>query len=251
MLAAWSGIRPLVKDPKKTDTKSVARNHVIAVSDSKLITITGGKFTTFRAMAKATIDKALKGNKIENFTYIELKFLVFPSLRPKCRNCQTGNLMLEGAHNWHEDLYKELMELYGFDEKIAKHLVHCYGDKAFDVAEIAAEEGLSLQKHCFILKFVGSSDEINVRLHNSYPHSPAEVRYAIRQQYAHSAEDVIARRLTLAILDARAAEKALPAVIKVMAEERCWSDGKIEIVLCSSTRKLVFQRNANVDTIRL
>ena len=42
VLAAWSGIRPLVFDPKKADTQSVARNHVIEVRDSQLITISGG-----------------------------------------------------------------------------------------------------------------------------------------------------------------------------------------------------------------
>ena len=44
VLAAWSGIRPLVFDPNKADTQSVARNHVIEVRDSQLITISGGTF---------------------------------------------------------------------------------------------------------------------------------------------------------------------------------------------------------------
>ena len=44
VLAAWSGIRPLVFDPNKADTQSVARNHVIEVRDSKLITISGGTY---------------------------------------------------------------------------------------------------------------------------------------------------------------------------------------------------------------
>lgn len=151
MLSAWNGIRPLVRDPKKKDTKSLARNHVILVSGTKLITITGGKYTTFRSMAQATIDRALRGNNSYNFIYIELKFLVFPSLRPTHRKCQTGNLVLEGAHNWHELLYKELMEKYGFDERIAKHLGRCYGDRAFKVAEIALQKGLCSRKQCVAL----------------------------------------------------------------------------------------------------
>lgn len=63
ILSCWAGIRPLVTDPnKKKDTKSIARNHVISVSNQGLITITGGKYTTYRAMAKETVDKAIKGN---------------------------------------------------------------------------------------------------------------------------------------------------------------------------------------------
>ncbi len=42
VLAAWSGIRPLVINPNKKDTQSIARNHIIHVSDSGLVTI-GGK----------------------------------------------------------------------------------------------------------------------------------------------------------------------------------------------------------------
>lgn len=41
MLAAWSGIRPLVTDPNSKDTQSICRNHVVAVSDSGLVTIAG------------------------------------------------------------------------------------------------------------------------------------------------------------------------------------------------------------------
>lgn len=61
MLSAWSGIRPLVSDPNKGDTQSLARNHIVHVSESKLVTIAGGKWTTFRAMAAETIDAAIKG----------------------------------------------------------------------------------------------------------------------------------------------------------------------------------------------
>lgn len=41
MLAAWSGIRPLVTDPNSKDTQSICRNHVVTVSDSGLVTIAG------------------------------------------------------------------------------------------------------------------------------------------------------------------------------------------------------------------
>lgn len=41
VLAAWSGIRPLVVNPNKKDTQSIARNHIIHVSDSGLVTIGG------------------------------------------------------------------------------------------------------------------------------------------------------------------------------------------------------------------
>lgn len=44
ILSAWSGIRPLVSDPNKANTESLARNHIVHVSDNKLVTIAGGCF---------------------------------------------------------------------------------------------------------------------------------------------------------------------------------------------------------------
>ena len=58
--AAWSGIRPLVRDPNAKNTAALVRNHMIHVSESGLLTIAGGKWTTYRAMAEETIDKAIE-----------------------------------------------------------------------------------------------------------------------------------------------------------------------------------------------
>lgn len=46
ILAAWSGIRPLVKDPDSKNTESLVRNHIINTSKGGLMTIAGGKWTT-------------------------------------------------------------------------------------------------------------------------------------------------------------------------------------------------------------
>lgn len=46
VLSAWSGLRPLVKDPGAKNTESLVRNHMINVSKSGLLTIAGGKWTT-------------------------------------------------------------------------------------------------------------------------------------------------------------------------------------------------------------
>lgn len=48
VLSAWSGIRPLVRDPAAKDTQGLVRNHMINVSPSGLLTIAGGKWTTYR-----------------------------------------------------------------------------------------------------------------------------------------------------------------------------------------------------------
>ena len=52
VLAAWSGIRPLVRDPNAKNSAALSRNHVIETSESGMVTIAGGKWTTYRKMAE-------------------------------------------------------------------------------------------------------------------------------------------------------------------------------------------------------
>lgn len=59
--SAWSGIRPLVADPNNENTQSLSRNYIIHVSSSKLVTVSGGKWTTYRAMAEQSVDAAIQG----------------------------------------------------------------------------------------------------------------------------------------------------------------------------------------------
>ena len=56
--AVWGGLRPLVSDPDADDTAALSREHVVTVSDAGLVTVTGGKWTTYRVMAEDTIDHA-------------------------------------------------------------------------------------------------------------------------------------------------------------------------------------------------
>ncbi len=94
ILSTFAGIRPLVSKGKTLDTKSISRSHGISVSDSGLISITGGKWTTYRIMAEDTIDKAILGS--------ELKF----------NKCKTKKLILDGGENMPNNLPDHL-KVYG------------------------------------------------------------------------------------------------------------------------------------------
>ena len=59
VLSVFAGLRPLVAAGNATDTASLSRDHTIHISRSGLVTITGGKWTTYRRMAEDTIDHAL------------------------------------------------------------------------------------------------------------------------------------------------------------------------------------------------
>jgi glycerol-3-phosphate dehydrogenase len=61
VLCIYAGLRPLAADPDNPEsTKEVSRRHKITLSKSGLITIIGGKWTTYRRMAEETIDRAIK-----------------------------------------------------------------------------------------------------------------------------------------------------------------------------------------------
>lgn len=93
VLSAWSGIRPLVRDPDAKDTQSLVRNHMINVSAAGLLTIAGGKWTTYRAMAEETIDEAVKifGLKTDG-------------------KSQTEKVKLLGSHGWSKLMFVKLIQ---------------------------------------------------------------------------------------------------------------------------------------------
>ena len=65
VLSVFAGIRPLIASSGSTKTSSLSRGHDLFVDDSGLITITGGKWTTYRQMAEDTIDKAIEVGKLQ------------------------------------------------------------------------------------------------------------------------------------------------------------------------------------------
>lgn len=95
MLSVFAGLRPLAA-PKKdiNSTKEISRSHKLIVEKSKLITITGGKWTTYRKMAEDTINKAIRVGRLPE------------------RGCVTEHLRIHG-HSI--GLKKEYRDIYGSD----------------------------------------------------------------------------------------------------------------------------------------
>lgn len=65
ILSVFAGIRPLVNSVKTRKTSSISRGHDLFVEDSGMITITGGKWTTYRRMAEDAVDKAVEMSGLE------------------------------------------------------------------------------------------------------------------------------------------------------------------------------------------
>src|SRR5436853_7724820 len=65
ILSVFTGIRPLVKSTDVSNTAALSRDHTIEISSSGLLTIAGGKWTTYRHMAEDAVDHAIVLGKLD------------------------------------------------------------------------------------------------------------------------------------------------------------------------------------------
>ncbi len=116
----------------------------------------------------------------------------------KWADCKTKNLRLHGCCIKNDDSW---LSIYGSDAALIKKMM---------------EEDISLQE----------------KIHPQYPYSKAEVKWMIQNEMAITVEDILARRIRLLFLDAKAAIEAAPAVAKIMAGEmdkdKSWEHGQIK-----------------------
>ena len=169
--SVWVGLRPLVKpqDDDGENTKALSREHTVLVSRSGLVTVTGGKWTTYRAMAEDVLERCFESR-----------------LLPRSSAGVTTNLKLVGG-----DL--------GGSAPVAISRppgLHLYGSEAPAVQALP-----------------GAGQSLGGGL------TEAMVRFAARQEYARTVEDVLARRSRLLFLDAALARRLAPAVASVLREE--------------------------------
>ncbi|CAN5831597.1 glycerol-3-phosphate dehydrogenase/oxidase [soil metagenome] len=103
ILSIFTGIRPLVKSENSTNTAALSRDHTIEINDSNLLTITGGKWTTYRAMAEDAINQAAKLANLSE------------------RKCVTKNTKIHGYEK--ESSGKNGLEVYGSDASEIQQLI--------------------------------------------------------------------------------------------------------------------------------
>ena len=167
ILSVFSGLRPLVTG-KSSTTSKLSREHHIDTSPSGLITVAGGKWTTYRRMAEDV-----------------LTFAINHQMLPK-QPCRTDAVKIHGAASGVAT--PGPLSRYGSD---------------------AAE----------IQRLQQSSPELAAEIDPALPYTFAEVVYAVHHEMARTVEDVLSRRMRALLIDAKAAERAAPAVARLMAKE--------------------------------
>nr|MBC8478006.1 FAD-dependent oxidoreductase [bacterium] len=95
LLSMFAGVRPLVTNPDAENTAAISREHVVSISDSGLVTIAGGKWTTYRKMAEDTLDQAIAVGELD--------------FKP----CVTADIHIHGYHQHTENFGS--LAVYGSD----------------------------------------------------------------------------------------------------------------------------------------
>lgn len=188
IVSATAGLRALVSSGRKGDTKNLTRDHLVETDPATgLISIMGGKWTTYRAMAEDTLDAAQK------------------YLGADGAKCSTLQHPLQGSRDYRPEYWRALVSQFEIAEPTARHLAEKHGSDAQQVIALAKAE-----------------PHLAEPLIDGLPPIRAEVIFAARQELAATVEDVLARRLGLEIYSWRDALRAAPAVAELLAAELGW-----------------------------
>jgi glycerol-3-phosphate dehydrogenase len=122
--ATWAGVRPLVRQHEGEDPNAVSREHAILEREDGLISIVGGKLTTYRSMAAAVVDRVARR-------------LHDRDGRPISARSRTDREPLPGGEARDLDVLTESLVVDGFPRDVATHLSHTYGGEAPAVARLA------------------------------------------------------------------------------------------------------------------
>ena len=190
--AGFGGLRPLITADENA-TKDLVRDHEVEVDEtSGLISIIGGKWTTYRLMAKDTIDVAM--NNLQAGAVV--------------KKSDTENIMLVGSQHFDvERIVTQLKSMARLDEKTIDHLVAKYGDQALLIAEQIRLNG-----------------ETGQPLIADLPYTIAELEYVVKNEMACTVKDVLNRRWGVQLFNWQQTLALINPVGKWMAFYFNWSD---------------------------
>lgn len=202
VVSAWAGIRPLVSDGAGAPG-SVSREHAVHWTTPGLLSVSGGKLTTYRAMAQDVVDEIAR------------------SAGTPTTRAPTDRVPLPGGDMTSFDEERErAREIVGIPD-VADHLVASYGTEWRDVwATVESDPAL-----------VG-------RVSPELPYIAAEIRWAIEQEMALTLADILMRRLHVAFETHDHGMSAAPAVARVAAPLLGWTRGRIEAELARYGREV-------------
>jgi glycerol-3-phosphate dehydrogenase len=186
VLGTWAGLRPLVRDASNSRTADLSRRHRVFASASGMITVTGGKLTTYREMAQDAVDAAVRAMASAG-----------EPLPRRARRGRTRSLALRGAAGWREAAKRDA------------HLGGRYGGEAAVLEAMTAADPTMAEP-----------------LVPGLPYRRAEALYAARYEMATTVDDVLSRRTRSRLLGRDATAAAADNVAALLASELGWSEAE-------------------------
>jgi glycerol-3-phosphate dehydrogenase len=193
VIATWAALRPLLAPDKDVSAGQASREHRIVESPSGLLTIAGGKLTTFQVMARDVVDRVAR----------RLKRLEGRRILPRAA---TEEVPLPGGEIAALDVMMQSARMKELPPDTARHLVASYG------TESAA-----------ILNLVARNKVLGGPLVSGRPEIRAEVVYAVEREMALRLSDVLIRRLHVFYEDPQHGAGVAANVARKMAELLGWS----------------------------
>jgi glycerol-3-phosphate dehydrogenase len=199
VIAVYAGLRPLVEvdggngSKGSKPTTKVSREHVVDVPVPGLASIAGGKFTTYRLMARDVVDAAVAD---------------FDRVVPASVTEQLPLLGADGLAAVQAGAVR-LAEDYEVPSAVVEHLLGRYGSLAAEVLDLVRDDP----------RLAGP-------LADGYPYLRAEVAYAVTHEDALHVEDVLVRRMRLFIESADSGAEAAAEVSLIMGRLLGWSRRK-------------------------
>jgi glycerol-3-phosphate dehydrogenase len=196
--ASWAGLRPLLADKDRKTASSRSRDHAIVHGSGGMITVVGGKLTTYRAMAADVVDRAAR----------ELRYR---DGRPRGESPRTDEEPLPGGEAADLGQFRERGLELGVAPESVEHLLRHYGTEAAGIYNLGLGERRLLR-----------------RLVPPHPAVEAEVVHAVRRELAQTVEDVMVRRTHLYYETSDRGVPAARRVAELMARERGWDEARVE-----------------------
>ena len=193
VVSAWVGLRPLLREDHASPSQ-VSREHKVFESEHGLISIAGGKLTTYRVMARDVVDRvAARLHALDG--------------RPLPPRAPTGQLPLPGGESRDLDVLVEAARARGAAEGTARHLVASYGSEA-----------------AAVLNLVDRDRRLGESIIGGRPEIWAEVAYAVERETAVRVQDVLVRRLHLFYEVPDHAQSVVTKVAARMKQLLGWDD---------------------------
>ncbi|MES1205149.1 MAG: glycerol-3-phosphate dehydrogenase/oxidase [Pseudomonadota bacterium] len=208
VLSTFAGLRPLVAAPAHT-VSSTSREHEILVEPDGLITIVGGKLTTYRRMAQETVDVA-----VERLRDLGHEGALAP--------CSTATRPLPGGR---AEPAPDVFDGAGLCPDTELHLRLSYGARVGEVMSCLAEETRpAAPPPANDRGSIGDATaDLAARIVPDLPYCWAEVLYASRHEFVNEVEDVLRRRIPL-FRDARdQGIAAAPRAAEIIGTTLGWS----------------------------